>query len=952
MEKTDIGVDAGTYEALLKCYAKKGDIDSINNTLHESEDKDVTIGDHHLLNIIYELSVNGHGQYIDNLIIHLKRTMGYHEDAINTMLRLISQNQVNDAYKLLHTIPRSQDTDEKPLEIGNFFIKQMVYKNNTSKDIIKICRQLQNDKLNSRAIFVALQQSLKNGSVAMALDILKEFQTQEIEIREQYFWPLMCSEARKGNEYLINIVKQIITNFQVQLSYETIQHFIVSKYETSDPHGLVKDLCKVGLSMQDVVTSVVINNLTKGACENAYEIASQHMLYYEPELFRKVLIELVNRNNINYYVKMVRLITDSLKCAQNKKDCIKTDPQQILAIFVDDLFSHVSKISNISLTFKILNKEGLTITTEQKDHIKNVHFKRISPDMYASLEALTKGNSETSLQDQFVQLPASDIRQLEQVIEQKETKGEYTEKLKSSLFVASLQANDLTKCEEIIEKLKSEGFYISIGMYVKLMDLCVAQNQIEKALNIYQNIREQHNKTVSKKKAVNLALGLVENGRLDEAEKILIENASEKNVNVTGRCHRLLAHLAKHDTYDNVNRFLGILMDNGFIQNVERNILNPLVTVFLNRNDLTGATNKLVELAKKYHCTPAQTELMVKLIQNNDFNNFHRVVKVSRKVHGNKNTDLTLLFIYAECDRINEARAMVESNKFDYKPEVLKKLSDTYVASEQPHVLEKLLDATANSIDLDRNIFFEKLLDYYWKKDLLENAMALWHRIEKESFTPTDEFLVKLGLYLQRKKVLVPFEIPKYVKLEVDDNQTERNTIKDNFVYYPKLRSNKPSLVSEVLESDDVPQTIEAWKKLYTNNVYLNEADYKSLLEKLAIKGQFNVSMSLIQEIIDNKIEIPFQTWKRLLKNAANAGYVAVFEEFSYYFTKSMNPGLFENLRCEAYVAAGKSDEYLDKIIQSTKHLVEVTNVLLASNSAVNILSASPELTEKCKFLF
>lgn len=944
MEQTDIVVDADTYENLLRCYAKNGDLDSITSTLHECTDKDVTLEDHHILNIIFDLSVNGHGQYIDHLIIHLKRTIGYHDDAVNTILSLISQDRVDDAYKLLNTLPRTQDHDGKPFEIGNFFIKQMVKSHKTSEEVINICEKMRNDKFNSRPLLTALEHSLVSGSIAMSIDILKELQLQSIDIRQQYFWPLLCLEAQKGDEYLINVVKLLLRDLQLQLSYETILNFIVPKLKTTD---LIEDLCKTGLTIQEVVPAVVVNSMRNGSHENAYEIASQYMIHYDPDLFRNILIVLINRNSTYYYAKMVRLIIDSLKWRENDEDN-KTHAQEVLASFINDLFLYVVQINKISLALKILLEEGLTITTEQKDKIRKTHYKRMSREVHHPLELLVANSLEAKINDEFVKVSVSDIQQVEKFIEQKEAKGENTEKLRSSLIASSLRANDLEKCEEIVEKLKSECFDIPAGTYVKIMDLCVEQNQIDKALEYYQNIRGRSTRNISKKKVVNLALGLVENGRLDEAEKVLTENAKKNSTEVTGRSHKILDHLAQNDSYDNVNRFLNILTDNHYILNMSKGILNPLVKVFLNKNDLLGATEKFIELANKYRCTAAQSELMVRLLNYNDLYNFQRVLKAMRHVHGSKNVDTNLIFIYVECGLYDDARKIIENHKFEYKATFSNKNCDLYLELGQSHVLEAMLDVTENSTEFDRNMIFEKLLDYYWKNDSLDGIMALWKRIEKESFKPSDEFLTKLGSYLRRKKMVVPFEIPKNANIEIDSDREESSSTKDKFEYFPKLSFNKTAATSEALKSEDISCVIEAWNKLDPTDV-LNQTDFKLLLKKLATNGRFDVLMSVIRRITEEKVRLDFKTCNLVLEKAASAGYVEIFEEFSNFFTTTVKPGIFENIRCEAYVAANQSERYLDKIIENTRYVERVSNAAIGSNSAIKILSACPELVEKCK---
>ena len=57
---------------------------------------------------------------------------GYNQDAVNLILRLVNIGQEDLAYKILLTMPHPTQEDKEPVNIGGFFIHQLVKANRVS----------------------------------------------------------------------------------------------------------------------------------------------------------------------------------------------------------------------------------------------------------------------------------------------------------------------------------------------------------------------------------------------------------------------------------------------------------------------------------------------------------------------------------------------------------------------------------------------------------------------------------------------------------------------------------------------------------------------------------------------------------------------------------------------------------------------------------------------------
>ena len=67
MAQAGLEPSSSTYTSLLCGYAKHGDINAINRTLKECEDKEITINDRELLEVAFSLCVNDHVDLLDQV---------------------------------------------------------------------------------------------------------------------------------------------------------------------------------------------------------------------------------------------------------------------------------------------------------------------------------------------------------------------------------------------------------------------------------------------------------------------------------------------------------------------------------------------------------------------------------------------------------------------------------------------------------------------------------------------------------------------------------------------------------------------------------------------------------------------------------------------------------------------------------------------------------------------
>ena len=154
MAQAGLEPSADTYTTLMCGFARKGDIDSINKYSIECEEKEMALLDKDYLEVIYALAVNGHGDKVDGLLGKLRKAIGYNQDAVNVILRLINRGQEATAMKILKSMPRGTRTTGEQTDAGNFLIRQLIKADRPVEQILSICSELEESQMNSKPIMI------------------------------------------------------------------------------------------------------------------------------------------------------------------------------------------------------------------------------------------------------------------------------------------------------------------------------------------------------------------------------------------------------------------------------------------------------------------------------------------------------------------------------------------------------------------------------------------------------------------------------------------------------------------------------------------------------------------------------------------------------------------------------------------------------------------------------
>lgn len=311
MAQAGLEPSGDTYTTLLCGFARKGDLDSINKYIELCEQKEVHLLDKDYLEVVYSLAVNEHEDKIEGLLNRLSKSVGYNQDAVNIILRLVNKGKVNTAVTILKTMPRSTRMDGELADTGSFLIRQLVKADCSSEQILAVCSELETENMHAKPILIALEEALKEGKAQVAKNLLLDMKAKGTEIRQHYFWPLIA--AAKSQNEAFDVVNFMVSEFKQELSGQTIRDYLIPKLTDQNYDKMVLTLRNIGISAATASTCVAFAAIKKDDLAGASKVMNSYDAYFSPALFRKpLLFALTSTRDFDNYIKCIRSVHDGV----------------------------------------------------------------------------------------------------------------------------------------------------------------------------------------------------------------------------------------------------------------------------------------------------------------------------------------------------------------------------------------------------------------------------------------------------------------------------------------------------------------------------------------------------------------------------------------------------------------------------------------------------------------
>lgn len=393
MSQAGLEPSADTYTTLLCGYAQKGDIDKITSIFEECENKEIFLLDKDYFDIIYSLATNNHSEHVPFILSKVRKTVGYNQDAINLILRLINKGQEEAAFVVLKSMPRGVDDEGVLRPTGAFFLRQLVKANRPIETIMKYCELFENEELFRNPLLFVTQVSLETGNENLAYDLLRKLQERGLQMRQHYFWPLLVCQANRGSEEGVLKVLSKMQEFNLTPNTETIRDYVLPHLKGNSAE-IIEKLRNANITVAAAACSLVHSLLLKDKIDEAASIASKVPAYYYPELLRRPLTNALYRtSDVDSYIKIIRQIHDNFGRRELVDQDKTIDMTEIVGYLIQDLsFSNLKFLEFIGPVLSELVNQGLSISTSTAEKIQEKLGDNITEEISSLLGKLTSGN--------------------------------------------------------------------------------------------------------------------------------------------------------------------------------------------------------------------------------------------------------------------------------------------------------------------------------------------------------------------------------------------------------------------------------------------------------------------------------------------------------------------------------------------------------------------------------
>ncbi|CAG9765541.1 unnamed protein product [Ceutorhynchus assimilis] len=933
MQQAGLEPSADTYTTLLCGYAKFGNIDTIKQVIEECEAKEIWLLDKDYLDIIYSLATNNHGHLIKEILPKIKKHIGYNQDAINLTLRLINKGQVEAAYDILKTVERSKLPNGSLVPIGNFFIRQLVKCHNL-ETIKKYCQQMELDGLYQRGILLATEVSLELNLNHLAFDLLLELKSQNLEIRQHYFWPLLQAN-KHNNQEIVAILQKIQSLFGLIPNNETLRDWVLPNLKGKSTE-LLSLLREANISIGASASSLVTSLLSKGDIKEAALIASSvNKAIYNIESLRRPLSHaLLNSNDVASYITLLRRLTQDGSVDQFLIDLAKTNTKKFVEI--------------IPKVLEGLLEEGLSVANTTAQLIEGHLHEKMTEDLSNILSKLTSGElvpKPLTNKVHYTPYHQMNVLQLEKLIENLESKNLDCLGYNRRLLTLYHREGNLEKMKTLLAKLQNiPAFDFGSGIHAILMDTLAQHGHLEEAMEEFNKVKELEKDSfkLDESKCVRLAGLMAKNGQIERAIQFLEESPcdkGERSYSYTSLVWRIFNSMAEEGRQEDLTKFFEALLEKDYLD-VNTIILGPLIKVFIVNGDLEGALKKFEWCVDQYKLTPWKNELACKLIEAEDADKLQKLTDLSTVVHGEINSLYDLVFSFVECGRVRQARKILETPGLQNRPQRINNACERFQQEGLVKPLEGLKDATRDLNHIDRSDIYYQLLLSYIKQNDAEKSLGLWTQMQEEDLQPTDQFLLKLGSFLQEKGLQVPFAIP-HPKIQKRPPQQ---------VPLSQPEPSKPRItIKQKLASNDLEAGLQLFHK---QPQHTSVVEASQLIEKLIHEDRLGDALEVTMKMLNNGSFPVQKIFRFLLNKLAAQGQVDQLKQIGDKLTIDVKRLVsFDNRYCHANIVANRVEEYLttleENIDKATKDSLEIISSEFPRGGAYGILEKHPEHTEK-----
>ncbi|XP_014601512.1 PREDICTED: leucine-rich PPR motif-containing protein, mitochondrial-like isoform X2 [Polistes canadensis] len=676
MEKVNLTPTNKTYSALMCAYATYNDTESIEEVLFKCRMKNIKFTNEDLLDVIYTLIANKNVDYVNEMLVKLKRP--FHMEALEFLAKIIDLKQENIAMKIFYYFYSDIKFKLMKIQYENFFIHKLIYSGAPIEKIVETCKQFYTCYGNKKIFYQAIYYAFKQNEDALVSSLLKEWKSKGHKLRPHYFWPFLTKlQENHDIKGLLEYVKDMKEVYGVVPCINTVADYILPNLLTPSM-STAFFLSEYNIPIETTRNAVVYYWLSYFKTKLSADYVIQHPCYYDDFILKsKLKWSLFNTCDIDSYLIIANTLYRETTSGAKEKVSLDENIFDIMN-FLKDNPTRISKI------LQYISKNEISISDN-------------------TYKILTEYQMAGSIN-------------------------------KTTVLLENLR--EVNNSSQLLTWNIATSKQINVSIINKLFN----EYSREESKKILQTLIIKNPTCIMAKLALNYAKKLISVGDLNDAAELIKYTGQIIKVNsplLAKETKKLLNEVALIGNDTVLHRFVDILLQQNYVT-PSTNYLNLLITIHVDQGNVRKALEIAEMLNNKYNHIPALKTLIKLIVLAKDTEILQDFINIAIKTYEEEYILGELILCFLRKNFEEEAKKLIQlfctSN---YNLAVIENISRYYSTKCRSMMLEKLLDFTVGYPNVNRLILYECLAFIYVSRNDHLSGIELWNRMRKEKILPT-----------------------------------------------------------------------------------------------------------------------------------------------------------------------------------------------------------------------
>lgn len=245
------------------------------------------------------------------------------------------------------------------------------------------------------------------------------------------------------------------------------------------------------------------------------------------------------------------------------------------------------------------------------------------------------------------------------------------------------------------------------------------------------------------------------------------------------------------------------------------------------------ALTQWMDCVEKYQLCICRSNIMERLIKEEDNDNLQRVIDLCSKHVSQRETLANLALAFLRCGKDKQVHKIFTRPGFFISDFALNRMMESLLTAGEIDVMERLVSSTKDLKYLNRESQYCLLLQGYIQTNAVDKALEMWTAIQEEDLMPSLKILGPLAIFLKENGREIPFEYKEEIL------QAERSDkVQDlKFEFHKSIRMNR------------VDEALKIKEELKNLGLELTLGEECSIIEQLLKSEMIEKARDLINDL-------------------------------------------------------------------------------------------------------